>query len=116
MKSSLINEKNDFFGRSGTGLWANTVMHYGLLIKNNKKGLQCRNSPYYIANCKYNTHTGASPKNVNIVKKFSCILFQKVKLSYILDSLHVKHIKKKFVLILMISLQLMEVKHILSKY
>ncbi len=37
-------------------------------------------------------HTGTSKKKMNMVKKliFSCNAFQNVKLSYILDSLHVK--------------------------
>ncbi len=36
-------------------------------------------------------------------KVFSCNLFQKVKLSYILDSLHVNHFKSCFYFILMIT-------------
>ncbi len=38
------------------------------------------------------SYTGASKKIYNIMEKlfFYCNLFQKVKLSYILDSLHVK--------------------------
>ncbi len=38
------------------------------------------------------SETTGTSKKLNMVKKyfFSCNLFQKVKLSYILDSLHVK--------------------------
>ncbi len=52
-----------------------------------KSAPRCSYSHIYMGICISNTGTS---KKKFMVKKFSCNLFQKVKLFYILDSLHVK--------------------------
>ncbi len=80
----------DSFGRS----------NYKSAMTQNKSTHQWRGDTLKYQECKIGTHHRPTPQthvqvhlnNVNVVKKFifSCNLFQKVKLSYILDSLHVK--------------------------
>ncbi len=53
-----------------------------------KSAPRCSYSHIYMGICISNTGTSKKKKK-NMVKKF-CNLFQKVKLFYILDSLHVK--------------------------
>ncbi len=69
------------------GIFVRKFQKHLRLISYFFKSIDSTNIYIYIA------YTGTSKKNKNMVKKvsiFSCNLFQKVKLFYILDSLHVK--------------------------